>query len=157
MDAAREKDAQHTLSLIDVTSPGGEPVIAECAVLHWAEDPASRILHELHGDLVSSKNLAEREAIAWALVHDTESIFVSSDKRAVLSALAELGRGRVAHPFDVWLDLLDRDWISSAQFDELCRVTHRHDQGLERLPARIRERLPKAPDEPIPQQPEENP
>jgi len=50
-------------------------------------------------------NRAEHEAIAWALIHGPESVFVTADKRASLTALAELGRGRVCHPFDLWLEL----------------------------------------------------
>lgn len=118
-----------------------QPVIATFKILLGAGDPAEVVLGELHPDVSSTTNLAEHESIAWALAHGSDTVFVSADKRAVLIALAELGRHRVAHAFDVWIDLKQRGWLSSETFSHLCELTHKHDQGLPRLPSRVAEFL----------------
>lgn len=110
-------------------------------VLLGNDDPAAQILVELHGEEKTTINQAEREAIAWALVHGQDAVFVTTDKRATVTALAELGRERVAHPFDLWLDLLDREMLSPTDFRALCELTRRKDQGLERMPDRVQKRL----------------
>lgn len=110
-------------------------------VLIGSDDPAAQILLELHGEEKTTTNQAEREAIAWALVHGQDAVFVTADQRATVTALAELGRGRVAHPFDLWLDLLDREMLNPTDFRSLCEATRRNDQGLERMPNRVKKRL----------------
>ena len=104
-------------------------------------DPAFQILDELHSALLETKNLAEHESLAWALTHGRDAVLVAVDKRAVLTALAELGRGRVAHPFDVWIDFFTRHWITKGQFVHLCELTEKHDRGLSRRPGRISRRF----------------
>lgn len=102
------------------------------------DDPAAEILfNHLRRDMGGGADLAEHQAIAWALVHSPEAVFVCQDKRAALIALAELGRGRVAHPFDLWLHLRDEGEISDGQFDDLCERTRRVDQALPGIPWRI--------------------
>lgn len=110
-------------------------------VLIGSNDPAAQVFLELHGEEKTTVNQAEREAIAWALTHEPEAIFVTTDRRATVTALAELGRERVAHPFDLWLYLLDRELLSSTDFRSLCEFTRRKDQGLERMPDRVKKRL----------------
>jgi hypothetical protein len=102
-------------------------------------------LIELHPDPASTTDLAEHESIAWALVHGPDAVFVSSDRRATLTALAELGRERVAHPFDLWLDLRKRRWLSPRAFERLCELTRKNDQGLPRMPKRVSELLERDP------------
>jgi hypothetical protein len=77
-----------------------------------------------------SKDLAEHEAIAWCLTRDQDAIFVSCDKLAVTLALAELGRGRVAHPFELWERFHEEKWITSQELDGLLRSTKAQNQGL---------------------------
>lgn len=117
------------------------PLAGVIRVAVGGDDPAGRHLLELHGEEKTTTNLAEREAIAWALVHEPAAVFVTMDRRATVTALAELGRKRVAHPFDLWLDLLDRRMLTLSDFEDLCERTRRNDQGLERMPARVRRRL----------------
>mgnify|MGYP003376662509 CR=1 FL=1 len=73
--------------------------------------------------------------------HDlTEAVFVAEDKGAAFLALSELGRGRVATPFDLWDDLLGRSVIALAGFKRLCAATERSMQPL-RPPVRVARRL----------------
>lgn len=120
---------------------GEEPLVAVFEIRVGSNDPAEQVLIELHPDTSSTTNLAEYESIAWAQEHGLDAVFVCADKRASLTALAELGRGRVAHPFDLWLDLRERSWLSLPAFERLCRMTREHDQGLPRMPRRIDELL----------------
>jgi hypothetical protein len=62
---------------------------------------------------------------------------VTSDRRATVTALAELGIGRVAHPFDLWLHLRASRGLSEAGFQRLCQAILAIDQGLRRMPARV--------------------
>lgn len=123
-------------SLLDLRV-GDEPLVAAFEIRLGSNDPAEQVLIELHPDTGSTANLAEYECIAWALEHGSDAVFVCADKRASLTALAELGRERVAHPFDLWLDLRKRKWLSPRGFDQLCQLTRKHDQGLPRMPRRI--------------------
>lgn len=137
----RERSPQGR-ALLDVRTGGGSSVIETASIRFGAEDPAADVLAELHRDGVGTTDLAERQAIAWLLVHGPDTVFVAADKRAALTALAELGVGRVGHAFDVWIDLLDRQWIDLDEFARLCERTRKHDQGLERMPDRVSELLP---------------
>ena len=129
------------LDLLEARNDAGEDVFEVFTVLLEGDDSAGEILLDLHGQSRSTTNLAEREAIAWALVHGRDAIFVTEDKRAALTALAELGRGRVAHPFDLWLHLADQGQLEPGQLEILCERTKSKDQGLERMPGRVRERF----------------
>mgnify|MGYP001765908661 CR=1 FL=1 len=97
---------------------------------------AARVLYEhLRKDqVVASDDLAEHEAIAWALTSGEEAILVTMDRRAALTALAELGRGRVAHAFELWTHLFEAGRIVQDEFVELCRHTLAKDQGLPGIP-----------------------
>lgn len=118
-----------------------DPLVSTFEISLGAGDPAEQVLVDLHPDISSTTDLAEHESIAWALVHDPEAVFVCADRRASLTALAELGRRRVAHPFDLWLDLRSVGWLSPGMFEDLCQLTYRHDQGLPRMPQRVSEKL----------------
>lgn len=100
--------------------------------------PASETLYtHLRTAIRDDKHLAEHEAIAWALHHDAEAIFVAHDKGAAFQALAELGRSRAAHPTDLWLWLREQSLVTPAQFEVLCEQTRRGDQSVKR-PLRTR-------------------
>ena len=49
-----------------------------------------------------------------------EGILVVEDRKAAILALAELGRGHVAH--DLWLQLRDERLVDPAQFEQVCQV-----------------------------------
>ena len=83
-------------------------------------------------------NEAEYQAIAWAMTEHQEAILVTLDKRAAMLALAELGRGRVAHAFDLWLHLRDNCLVAADGFADLCDRTRRNDQALPGIPLRCR-------------------
>lgn len=140
--ATTQQDAlRDRRSLIEAKNEEGETVFSTFEVGVGADDPAEGIFLELHPDETSRLDRAEREAIAWALVHGTKAVFVTLDLRACFTALAELGRARVCHPLDLWLELLDARLLTKQQFGELCHATHLKDQGLERMPDRVRERM----------------
>ncbi len=127
-------------ALLDLRA-GDEPIVATFAIRLGSDDPAEQVLIELRPDATSTADLAEHESIAWAQVHGPDAVFVCADRRAALTALAELGRERVAHPFDVWLDLRKKGWLSPRAFKRLCRRTRGQDQGLPRMPQRVSEIL----------------
>lgn len=126
--------------LIGITNADSTPLVEVFEIL--SESEAWRIFHELHRQEKSTTNAAERECIAYALADCPEGIFVTADRRAALTALSELGRGRVAHPFDLWIDLLEMDAVSPEDFRRLCDRTKMKDQGLERMPDRVAGRFP---------------
>ncbi len=64
-------------------------------------------------------------------------MFVVFDKRATVLALAELGRRRVGHAFDLWIELEAKGLISGECFQRLCEATKSKDKGLKRMPARV--------------------
>lgn len=100
---------------------GGEPVIVQHAVS--VGSPADHYLasHLRPNGSSATDDLGEHESIAWIL-HDgpDDAVFVTEDKKASYLALAELGCGRVATPFDLWDDLRSRALISEEQLRELC-------------------------------------
>ena len=130
-------DDRRRTALLELTRTDGSAVIAVVGVRLGIDDPAARILADLHPDEAATLNLAEHESIAWAAVHGRDAILVTSDRRAALTALAELGRGRVAHPFDLWLHLKQNRGLDGNDFRALCERTHRGDQGLRRMPTRV--------------------
>jgi len=140
--SAAAMQAPDRRALLDVRV-GDESIVATFGIRLGADDPAEEVLIDLRPDAESSADLAEHESIAWAQVHGLDAVFVCADKRAALTALAELGRARVAHPFDVWLDLRERGWLTPRVFENLCRRTRSQDQGLPRMPKRVSDLLHK--------------
>lgn len=125
------------MRLLELSHPDGQRVVDVFEVLIGGDDAAGLVLQDLHGEERTSTNLAEREAIAWASVHGKDAVLVTADARAALTALAELGRQRVAHPFDLWLELREQGVLPPAEFENLCQRTRRRDQRLQRMPERI--------------------
>lgn len=133
--STRRSTNESRQSLIEITDAAGAPLIEVFEILLDSE--AGRIFNELHGEEKSTTNAAERECIAYALTDCPEGIVVTADRRAALTALSELGKGRVAHPFDLWIDLLEKDAVSPENFRRLCKRTKMRDQALERMPDRV--------------------
>jgi len=84
----------------------------------------------------STKNLGEDVAIAFAASMDPDAVFVTMDRAAAYVALAELGPGRVATPFDLWAYLRERGNVTGPQYDRLSERTWRS-FGLPGLPWRF--------------------
>jgi hypothetical protein len=128
-DATRRKATGRRLELLG-TSPS--PFFVFSVSMDGA---GARILYEhLRQPSTSDKNLAEHEALAWALSDCEDAILVTADKRAAFPALAELGRARAAHPSELWIEFVEAGLVSRLQFAELCRLTS---QG-EQLPVPLR-------------------
>lgn len=128
--------------LLNARLTNGKPLVQVFELLLSKDDPAAEIFLELHGQEKTTTNRAEMEAIAWILVHAADGVFVTADRRAALTALAELGRTRVAHPFDLWIELLNGDALTPEEFRALCNRTRQKDQGLVRMPGRVQNHLP---------------
>lgn len=118
-------------------SQSGEPVIEVHSIM--AGSVAASFLFEYLRPHASSatKNLGEDAAIAYCAIERTDACFVTMDKGATFLALAELGSGRVATPFDLWDDLVSKGLISPAEFSSLCELV-RKSLGLPGVPQRIR-------------------
>ena len=131
-------DDRRRAALLNLTRTDDSLLITVVGVKLGTDDPAAQILADLHPDEAATLNLAEHESIAWVIAHGRNAVLVTSDRRAsVTAALAELGRGRVAHPFDLWLHLKRNRGLNGHDFRALCERTHRGDQGLRRMPARV--------------------
>lgn len=133
-DKSGRRQALLALSYLD-----GSKVITVVNVTFGIDDPAAQVLTDLHPDEFATIDLAEHESIAWAAAHGGDAILVTSDRRATVTALAELGMGRVAHPFDLWLHLKRNRGLNDRDFHLLCESTRKGDQGLRRMPARVSE------------------
>ncbi|MBI4700001.1 MAG: hypothetical protein HY744_02355 [Deltaproteobacteria bacterium] len=88
----------------------------------------------------ASRNLGEDASIAFCATMNQDAIFVAADKSAAFVALAELGRSRVASPFDLWEALRDEGRIPAEAFEKLCGRTARQLGGvLPGVPWRLRQ------------------
>lgn len=115
----------------------GEPVI-EVHPIMVGSQAACFLFEYLRPNAPSAtKNLGEDAAIAYCALEKTDGCFVTNDKGAAFLALAELGRGRVATPFDLWEDLFSQGLITPDEFSSLCE-TVRKSLGLPGVPARVR-------------------
>jgi hypothetical protein len=86
----------------------------------------------------ATKNLGEDASIAFCACEALDAVFVSLDNNATYTALAELGTGRVATPFDVWHDLHVRGLLPDSAFRQLNEVTLKTRQNLPGVPRRLR-------------------
>lgn len=102
--------------------------------------PAGTILYtHLRTASGGTANLAEHESIAWALTDPVgDSVLVTQDKLAAMLALAELGRGRVCHPYELWEQLQAQGNLTQNQFQDLMRATSRRDRSIPAIPRRQR-------------------
>jgi hypothetical protein len=83
------------------------------------------------------KNMGEDVAIALAATDEPSLVFVLRDGGAALVALAELGPGRVATPFECWHELHAAGLLTLAQRDDLHTRTHKG-TALPGVPLRFR-------------------
>lgn len=123
---------------LDVTSKStGVHVITVFDVL--VDSPAGSILYgHLRKGTGGSANLAEHQSIAGLLTHDDErSALVTQDKHAAFLALAELGRSRVCHPFELWNHFWTEGRLEEAQYRDLMDRTTRMDRSLPGVPWRF--------------------
>ena len=77
----------------------------------------------------TTANSAEHQSIAWIITEQKDGVLVTEDKKAAFLALAELGKGHVAHSYDLWLYLRDKRLVNQTQFDNLCEATRKVIQG----------------------------
>jgi hypothetical protein len=71
----------------------------------------------------STQDLGEHVTIAHLAIQATDGVFVTCDKGAAYLALSELGRGRVASPFDLWQWMGQQQLISPEQQQALHSAT----------------------------------
>jgi len=135
-DAAQDGSGRRQ-ALLARTRPDGVPIITVVRVVLGSDDPAAEVFSQLGPDETATVDLAEHESIAWAAVHGADAVLVTGDRRATVTALAELGLGRVAHPSDLWLHLRARRGLSRVDFIALCEATRGADQGLRRMAGRV--------------------
>jgi hypothetical protein len=103
-----------------------DSAVAEMVIEHLRPDQSS-----------STKDLGEDVSIAYCAVQDLEATFVTTDKGAAYLALAELGPGRVASPFDLWLWLAREGLVTTEVRDALNAATARKDGASPGVPRRF--------------------
>lgn len=145
--AAAARQSESRSRLLSTPAADGGAIFHRFEIFLSDDDPAAELLLRLRGEEHTPVNLAECEAIAWAAVHAEDAVFVTQDKTPAYTALAVLGRAQVAHPFDLWLDLLDDGVVTTAEFEHLCERTRRKERhaALRRLPGRVTRRCSTGP------------
>jgi hypothetical protein len=104
-------------------SAGGSPAI-EVHDIQVGSPAADMLFAHLRRDAAdATEDLGEHASIAFCAMQGPGFVFVAADKQAAFLALAELGRGRVASPFDLWAHLSRAKLITAAQFEALCQRT----------------------------------
>lgn len=113
------------------------PAIAVRSLLVGSE-AANVVLNYLRQDTRSAtRDLGEDESIAYCMVEAKDAVFVTMDKRAAFVALAELGPGRVATPFDLWGWLAEERMLNATVRTALFEASHGADRGLPGVPRRV--------------------
>jgi hypothetical protein len=130
-DAATSYSASKRLALLDAPDPA-----IEAFSIQFGTEAFSLLYTHLAQPAGTNTDLAENQSIAWALAEQRNAVLVTVDKRASVLALAELGRYRVAHAFDLWLKLRESRLLSENQFKALCMATLKSDQSLNNMPLR---------------------
>lgn len=117
-----ETDGQSWVQVHDMSSAG----------------PATEMLFgHLRCGAASTKNLGEDASIAFCAIEAKDAVFVSLDNNATYTALAELGPGRVATPFDLWAALEGLGLIEAGVRDDLNNAVLRKRQNLPGVPKRF--------------------
>lgn len=117
---------------------GGQDVVVKHAVSAGSMADGTLWGHLRTSSALATRDLGEDESIAL-LVHDLqELVFVVLDRKAAMVALAELGPGRVASPFDYWDWLRSEGIVDASGFDLLCARVLAEDSGFPGRPVRFR-------------------
>ncbi len=86
----------------------------------------------------ATADLGEHASIAYCFCEAPDALFVTMDTRAAYLALAELGPGRVATPYDLWLDLRSAGLLTPETHTALNEATLKQRQNQPGLPLRLR-------------------
>jgi hypothetical protein len=135
--AASQDRSGRRQKLLGMISTAGKPVVHVHEILDGSA--ASDMLfdylrkQESHAD----KDLGEDASIAFCAKEAPEAVLVLSDRRGAFIALAELGRNRVATPFDLWEDLKSRGLVSPEEAQALHTATLKGDSSLPGIPRRF--------------------
>ncbi|MCA9558989.1 MAG: hypothetical protein KC583_10545 [Myxococcales bacterium] len=132
-EALRDWDGRKLLGL-------GQPASPWVAVRDIpATSPAALMLYHYQraGASSATKNLGEDASIAFCAHEAPDAVFVALDNNATYTAVSELGRGRVATPFDVWHGLRERGLLDATMYGRLCDATLRQRQNLPGVPRRL--------------------
>jgi hypothetical protein len=123
-------DRSGRLQLLLSMMNAGQP----CISVHDIQEgtPAAEMLYGyLRTDSThATKDLGEDASIAFCAMVRPDALFVTQDRAAALVALAELGPGRVATPFDLWHGLEEKALISRDQCQALCAATYKSAKNL---------------------------
>lgn len=111
---------------------GGRPVVEQIALPLQGQGAEMLRRHLRPSDSAATQDLGEHESIAICAHQDAELVFVSMDKGALTLALSELGRGRVAYPYECWEALHLSETLDDAQLEELVRRTEAKAQRVPR-------------------------
>ncbi|MCU0681495.1 MAG: hypothetical protein MUF34_04415 [Polyangiaceae bacterium] len=134
-EAAKKDKTGRREALLAMRAPSGGLSVA----VHDGGPAANAMLwgHLRPRAAEATKDLGEDVSIAVCATELPSAVFVAMDKRSVYVALAELGRGRVATPFDFWAFLVQAGHVSDVVFQRLCETTFKQDQGLGAVPKRL--------------------
>src|SRR5262249_45089007 len=121
-------------SLLRVRDSSGQPSI----LVHDGGAEAQSVLygHLRTRAATADKDIGEDVSIAVCATELPEAVFVTMDKRAAYVALSELGRGRVAAPFELWDELERSGLLTLETYKNLCEKTAKRDHGLAAVPRR---------------------
>lgn len=117
---------------------GGEAVVVSHAVAAGSDAYATLWAHLRKSSALATRDLGEDESIALLAHELADLVFVVLDRKAAMVALAELGPGRVASPFDYWDWLRAEGVVDTAEFDQLCEQVLKDDSGFPGRPVRFR-------------------
>ena len=135
--AASQEHGSRRRAFLHAKSANGQSVIRTFDVLVGTQ--TGLVLYDhLRRHHSSSADLAEHQAIAWAIVERPTATVVTADKAAATLALSELGMDRVCHPMEFWKYLEDASLITTEVWGALCERLLRADRTLPGLPWRYR-------------------
>jgi len=123
--------------LLDLTDNRGDRVFEVLPVL--LDTPEFDLLSELRpSEETASVDLGEHESIALCATSHAKLIFVSLDKGALRLILSELGRGRVAYPYELCEELKNIGALEEDEFERALEGFERHTDGTVPVPARLK-------------------
>jgi len=126
---AQPGDTCSRRDLILAESTSGERIFRKFEI-QMGSTAAEILYNHFNANPRNTLDLAELETMSWILAEDADAILVTFDKRAALTALAELGRLRVAHGNELWSHLFGVGLITKEQLKTLFVKSKAKDQGL---------------------------